>query len=133
MSTIALMSGADTLESQIVALAESEPHKAFLISLKLAKIADRLKKEYQSSAVDFWHTNKELPAGYTCKESSTGKKFAFTEDTEWQIIKAKLDAREALLERSSTAPAGIYTFDAGGEAVPKVSVTEGSKYTFTQK
>jgi hypothetical protein len=63
MSSLALMSGAESLKAQIMSLAENgEAHKAFLVSHALSKIADGLKKEYQPLAVEYWNTNKELPA-----------------------------------------------------------------------
>jgi len=132
MSSLALMSGAESLKAQIVSLADNgEWYKAFLVSHALSKIADWLKKEYQPLAVEYWNTNKELPAGYSMKESSSGKKYAYEQDATWQLLKAHLEAREALLKKSADSSADL--FDENGAIVPKVTWSEGVKYTFSQK
>lgn len=125
------MSGAESLKAQIVSLATNgEAYKAFLVAHALWKIADWLKKEYQPQAVEYWNTNKELPADYTMKETSTGKKYAFEQDAKWQLLNATLEAREALLKKSADSTAQLY--DENGEIVPKVTWSQWVKYTFTK-
>lgn len=130
MSTLALMTGAESLENQIKALAESEPHKAFLISFKLKKIAENLEKQYKDSAVDYWQKNKELPAGFVCKETNR-KTYDFSQDPKWQLLKSHLDAREKVLKESAEVKQDY--FDIDGEIVPKVPVKNSAIYSFSQK
>lgn len=131
MNSLALMTGAENLKSQIIALADQgEGYKAFLISHSLGKIADSLKKDYQQSAIDYWQENKELPAGYTCKESNR-KSYDFAMDPQWQILKASLEAREHILKQSADTDKEVY--DGNGELVPKVARKESAIYSFSQK
>lgn len=130
MSTLALITGAESLENQIKALAESEPHKAFLISFKLKKIAENLEKQYKDSAVNYWQENKELPAGFICTEKNQ-KKFDFAQDPKWQLLKSHLDAREKVLKESALVKQDY--FDIDGEIVPKVPVKNSAIYSFSQK
>ena len=131
MSTLALISGAENLKAQIVALAENgEPHKAFLISHALWKISDDLKKSYQPNAIAYWQENKELPGGYSCKESNRSS-YAYEQDPQWQLLKAHLDAREELLKAS--ADTTIEFYDPLGEIVPKVQKKSSAVFSFSQK
>ncbi len=130
MSTLALITGAENLENQIKQLAESEPHKAFLISFKLKKIAENLEKTYKDSAVNYWQENKELPAGFICKETNR-KSYDLAQDPKWQMLKSHLDAREKVLKESAEVKQDY--FDIDGEIVPKVPVKNSAIYSFSQK
>lgn len=130
MSSIALMTWAEKLESQIRELAESEPHKAFLIAFRLKKIAEILEKEYKDTAVNYWQENKELPAGFTCKETSR-KSYDFEQDARWQALNAEIKAREKVLKESAEVKQDY--FDGFGELVPKVRVKQSAVYSFSQK
>jgi len=130
MSSLALMSWAESLATSIIALWESEPHKAFLISHKLEKIATDLKKKYQPQAISYWNDNKELPAWYICKETNRSS-YCYEQDPTWQLLKSHLEAREAILKASSETQVDYY--DTNGELVPKVQKKSTAIYTFSKK
>jgi len=44
---------------------------------------------------------KELPAGFSCKVTSGGKKYNFEDDIVYMQIKATLEARESLLKQAT--------------------------------
>lgn len=128
------MSWADKIEATINSLAEAgEWYKAFLIAHKLSKIGKKFTELYKKDAVDFWNTNKELPAWYSLSMKSSGKKFDYSTDPKWQLLNAEIKAREALLEQATLAPAWIQSFDELGEVVPRVKMSEWVTYVFYQK
>lgn len=124
------MSWAESLEAQILSLWETEPHKAWLIAHKLRKIADSLEEKFKPAVVEYWQTNKELPAWYIVKETNRTS-YDFTTDPQWQLLKSHLEAREAILKQAVNSPVDLY--DTNGEKVTKVHKKETAVFSLSQK
>lgn len=131
MSSLALISWAEQLETQILQLGESEPHKAFLISHKLGKISDTLKKQFQPKAIEFWMENKELPWGYSCKETNRSS-YEYSENEEWRQTKARLEFLEEQIKKATDSGVEFPNPETGLYIKP-VTKNSSAIYSFSHK
>lgn len=112
------------------AIANGDSVNVFLFFQMLEKVAKKYTKQTKELAVDFWLTNKEMPHGFSVKESNR-KSYDFAQDPKWQTLKSHLEAREKVLKESAEAKQDY--FDIDGEIVPKVPVKNSAIYSFSQK
>lgn len=120
-----------SLEEQAkTAIENGDGVNVFLFFQYFEKVAKKYKKQTKELAVDYWQENKELPAGFICKETNH-KSYDFAQDPKWQLLKSHLDAREKVLKESAEVKQDY--FDIDGEIVPKVPVKNSAIYSFSQK
>lgn len=120
-----------TLEEQVeTAIAQGDGVNVFLFFQYFEKVAKKYKEQTKELAVNYWQENKELPHGFSVKESNR-KSYDFAQDPKWQMLKSHLDAREKVLKESAEVKQDY--FDIDGEIVPKVPVKNSAIYSFSQK
>lgn len=128
------VAGVEALEAGIRQLGTEEPQKAYLLGIALAKMGDKVKKEFNDGFRSYYDTQKELPAWFECK-ISTRRTYQFEEDAVWAGIKATLDAREATVKAATelAEKGGTFTDPNTGEIVDPVSIKYAEIYSVSKK
>jgi hypothetical protein len=99
-------------------------------------MTDEVKKDFQPSFKKYFDEVKELPAWFSCKITSGGKKYNYEDDIVYAQIKATLDARQELLKQATDLheKGGTFTDPNTGEIIAPVKYTFNSdRYNVSRK
>lgn len=125
----------EALENGIRDLGVNEPEKAYLLGVTLAKLADKVKKDFNPGFRKYFDLYKELPGGFDCSVSIR-RTFNFEENEEWRKAKAVLDGIETRLSSATLAyeQDHCHQVDAStGEILPTVSSKFTEVYTVKKR
>lgn len=123
------LSGLEILEKRI---RELEPEKSYLMATAIAKMAEKVKSDSKDDFTAYYDKFKELPAGFSCKESERVS-YAFEEDELWNQYSGLIKAREEEIKAACKAQDKNQTYaDKNGEVVNPVTRKYQHIYSVTR-